>query len=886
MSTATTSHHNKSISNSDSDSDSDIDTDHSQYESHKRHHHNDLSNSIFRSYFEHTKNQSASNTAPTPHDLSKIQSFLNSSSSGALSCLICLERIKPSDPTWSCTSLCYDVFHLLCIQSWARQASDLSAARNATRLPITQDKASETSTWNCPKCRSVYSKSEIPKSYFCFCGKLEEPPKDNPWILPHSCGEICHRPLKHNCGHFCLLLCHPGPCPSCPILVKTRCFCGKVENVRRCGHKLFSCDSVCNKLLDCGIHQCREICHGGPCPPCHSHGVYRCYCGKKLEERECCEREFQCENPCDRLLGCEKHVCQRGCHSEDCGGCPLQGKRSCPCGKRVYEGIPCDVVVPVCGATCDKKLSCGYHRCPERCHRGPCLETCRLVVTKSCRCGGLKKEVPCCQDLVCERKCQRLRDCGRHACKRRCCDGDCPPCGEVCGKRLRCRNHKCPAPCHRGPCAPCPVMVVISCACGETNFEVPCGTEMNQEPPKCRKSCAIRPLCRHASISKPHKCHYGACPPCRFICEEEYPCGHKCKLSCHGPRPPPNPDFTLKPKKKKKNHQSEGMAGIPCPTCPELVWRSCVGQHIGAERMMVCSDRTEFSCENLCGNPLRCGNHYCTKTCHALKCQNSALSVQVKKGEACEECQLQCQKERHPACPHPCPLPCHPEECAPCKVLVKRSCHCGSMVHVFECIYYNSLSTEEQVHVRSCNGPCHRKLPNCTHLCPEICHPGPCPLPDKCNKKVTVRCQCQALKKEWLCKEVQANYRKKGCDPKDLSKNQFGLGLLPCVSECRNKVQVVDQELHIRKSKDLEEKASHTEKNRPKRRKRRERVQERTQISRLQKAAAYVKWLLLMVAIVLALLVATYFGYKGLVWLSDWMNEVDEQRLRRRYPRR
>uniref|UniRef100_A0A2P2KQA3 NF-X1-type domain-containing protein n=1 Tax=Rhizophora mucronata TaxID=61149 RepID=A0A2P2KQA3_RHIMU len=372
-------------------SDSDSDSDHSHTESDR---HTDLSDSIFRSYFEHaTKSQSPSATAPTPQDLWKIQSFLNSASSGALSCLICLERIKPSDPTWSCTSLCYAVFHLLCIQSWARQACDLSAMRATTRLPITADKAAEISTWNCPKCRSSYSKSEIPRTYVCFCGKLEYPPDDNPWILPHSCGEVCDRPLKNHCGHFCLLLCHPGPCPSCPKLVKAKCFCGKIEDVRRCGHKLFSCSNVCNKLLDCRIHKCNEICHDGPCPPCHVRGDYRCRCGKKQEERECCERDFLCENPCKRLLDCGKHVCERGCHSGECGECPFRGKRTCPCGKRAYEGIPCDVVVPPCGATCDKKLSCGFHRCHERCHRGPCIETCRIVITKSCRCGGLRKEV-------------------------------------------------------------------------------------------------------------------------------------------------------------------------------------------------------------------------------------------------------------------------------------------------------------------------------------------------------------------------------------------------------------------------------------------------------------------------------------------------------------
>ncbi|CAK9171785.1 unnamed protein product, partial [Ilex paraguariensis] len=766
-----------------SDSDSDTATT-------SNHGHTDLSNTIFKSYIEITGQSSP--------DLSKIQSFLTSSRSGALSCLICLERIRPSDPTWSCSSRCFAVLHLLCIQSWARQSSDLSAARAAARAASVDDH----SFWHCPKCRIEYPKSQIPKTYLCFCGKLENPTHD-PWVLPHSCGEICERPLKYNCGHYCLLLCHPGPCPACPKLVKTRCFCGAVEDVKRCGFKNFSCYGVCKKLLDCGIHRCGEICHEGECPPCRAQGVYKCQCGQVEEQRECYERVFRCEIPCQRLLGCGKHLCSRGCHQGECGECPLQGKRTCPCGKRVYEGMACDVVVPVCGATCDKMLQCGFHRCPERCHRGPCIETCRIVVTKSCRCGSLKKQVPCYQDLACERKCQRQRDCGRHACKRRCCDGDCPPCSEICDRRLRCKNHKCPSPCHRGACAPCPIMVKISCFCGDTHFEVPCGTEKEQKPPRCPRPCHIAPLCNHGSKCKPHRCHYGACPPCRLICDEEYSCGHKCKLRCHGPKPLPNPEFALKPKKKKPNHQSECTPGSLCPPCSELVWRSCVGHHIGAERMMVCSARAEFSCDNLCGNLLPCTNHYCTYTCHTLK-SRSLTSGQHERDLSCEVCNLPCQKERQPACPHPCPLLCHPSECPPCKVLIKRSCHCGSMVHVFECMYYNSLSGEEQMKVRSCRGPCHRKLANCTHLCPEICHPGQCPSPDKCSKKVTVRCGCQNLKKEWLCQDVQAAYRNTGYDPKDISKSNYGLSLLPCNSDCKSKVKVPDSELLLRKSKVVE----------------------------------------------------------------------------------
>ncbi|TQD89219.1 hypothetical protein C1H46_025212 [Malus baccata] len=121
--------------------------------------------------------------------------------------------------------------------------------------------------------------------------------------------------------------------------------------------------------------------------------------------------------------------------------------RTCPCGKRMHEGLSCKASVPLCGSTCDKMFSCGYHRRPEKCHRGECIETCRTFVIQYCWCGSLKNEVPCHQDLACEMKCQRLRDCVRHACKRMCCDGDCPPCSEICGRKLRCRNRKCPSPC-------------------------------------------------------------------------------------------------------------------------------------------------------------------------------------------------------------------------------------------------------------------------------------------------------------------------------------------------------------------------------------------------------------------------------------------------------
>lgn len=60
-----------------------------------------------------------------------------------------------------------------------------------------------------PKCRFEYKRSDTPSRYYCYCGKVEDPPLD-PWLVPHSCGQVCERDFKPSCGHKCLLLCHPG----------------------------------------------------------------------------------------------------------------------------------------------------------------------------------------------------------------------------------------------------------------------------------------------------------------------------------------------------------------------------------------------------------------------------------------------------------------------------------------------------------------------------------------------------------------------------------------------------------------------------------------------------------------------------------------------------
>ncbi|CAM6091314.1 unnamed protein product [Calypogeia fissa] len=851
-----------------------------------------LQASIFGDYARVGKDNDAMNDT----GVAKIRGLLVAAYSGGTACLICLERVKGTDFIWDCKAGCFAIFHLTCIQSWARQSLNAAEQRALSRLSqesFPGAAAAAATHWYCPKCRAEYPRLAIPKEYRCFCEKEVNPVPD-PWLAPHTCGEKCGKELGGDCGHECNLLCHPGPCPPCPQLVQVACFCGEKAEVRRCGRRTFSCGSICKKNLACESHTCENVCHDGDCLPCTKFGMYPCRCKREVAQRACVDSDFQCTNPCGQELSCKKHFCEKGCHAGSCGECALVGRRSCPCGKVEYKGVACDKVVPTCGSTCEKTLGCSLHKCQERCHSGFCNSTCRVILTKACHCGGLKKQVPCHQDLQCERKCQRLRDCTRHACRKRCCNGDCPSCAEVCGKRLRCGNHKCPAPCHRGMCAPCPVSVKISCACGATSFEVPCGMEKDQKPPRCSKPCQILPSCSHGADCKPHPCHYGQCPPCQLVCNAKLSCGHTCPKSCHGPRPSPNPEYTLKPKKKKKFVEDmSARARVQCPPCLEPVVKQCLGKHSSSERTMDCSAVQEFQCDELCGNPLSCSNHFCTLQCHPINIVDithelERMTDSTNSVNLCDQCDLQCQKERA-LCAHPCPLPCHPGNCPPCKILVKRDCYCDTLVHAFDCDKFMAASDTERSKMLSCGGPCHRKLPNCAHMCSDLCHPGVCQKANICHKKVVVRCACQRLKKEWLCVDVQKAQTSGTSSCKEGLRSGLFIGLIPCDQECLRLVAIREAQeeaelLRQRKGKEVE--VSKALPNISRKKKSRHQTQ-LGQNSRMQELQSAVRRWSIIVGIVVIVVLVIYLGIVGLVELNAWMNRRDAIRMKKRtqYPR-
>ena len=436
-------------------------------------------------------------------------------------CLICICSVKRTDPIWSCGT-CFVSFHITCIQRYPefwcflhllnttgtfRWAKD-TIFQQKHQLEDDPDRTEKEKKicWSCPKCRSEFPATSIPKEYRCFCGRERDPAFD-PWQTPHSCGERCNRQLA-GCSHKCALLCHPGPCPPCPQTVQQSCHCGQsIPVTRRCSAAAWSCGQECGARLGCGEHFCSAICHPGECAPCQRTSVQSCECQKTKEPRPCSAPQFKCGHPCGALLSCGFHNCDHICHPPGpCPPCPLSLDRHCPCGKSVVQ-LPCTEATPTCGDTCGKMLACGSHTCAERCHRGSC-PSCLQMKVKKCRCGARQKEVQCAKTFTCEAKCRKMRDCQRHTCNKKCCLGDCPPCEQMCGKTLNCKNHKCTSRCHRGACYPCQLEVEVRCACGATKVRVPCGREKMTRPPRCRKPCSAPTNCHH-DVRAPHPCHSG-----------------------------------------------------------------------------------------------------------------------------------------------------------------------------------------------------------------------------------------------------------------------------------------------------------------------------------------------------------------------------------------
>ncbi|XP_025070859.1 transcriptional repressor NF-X1 isoform X3 [Alligator sinensis] len=562
-------------------------------------------------------------------------------------CMVCCEVVRIIAPVWSCQN-CYHVFHLNCIKKWARSPASQAEDGN--------------SGWRCPACQNASTR--VPATYTCFCGKVNNP-EWNRNEIPHSCGELCgKRRPGQDCPHLCNILCHPGPCPSCPAFMTKMCECRRTSHSVRCGQSTtIHCSNVCGNTLNCRKHNCTQVCHAGECPPCQLTIQQVCYCGSSFRDVLCGTNEefsdgfgnFSCQKMCGRKLNCGRHSCVQVCHPQPCQICPRlpQAVHCCPCGQTplskllelgCIERKVCTDPIPSCGKTCGKPLSCDFiHTCEHLCHEGEC-GPCSRTSTVYCRCGFKTKEVPCALlknkaaiTFMCDKRCNKKRSCGRHKCNEICCVDKEHKCSLVCGRKLNCGLHRCEEPCHRGNCQTCwqTSFDELTCYCGESVIypPVPCGTQ----PPECKNPC-----------TRPHEC--------------DHPVYHSC-------------------------HSEE-----KCPPCTYLTQKWCMGKH--ELRHNIPCHLTDISCGLRCSQVLKCGMHKCKRICHKGDCLID------------EECKQPCTIPRV-YCNHPCMAPCHPSLPCPttsCNTKVDLQCECGRRKESMICSEASS-TYQRTFHVSLTKGP-------------------------------------------------------------------------------------------------------------------------------------------------------------------------------------
>ncbi|XP_074658843.1 transcriptional repressor NF-X1-like [Tubulanus polymorphus] len=532
-------------------------------------------------------------------------------------CMICYDVVKHEAAVWNCRS-CYHIFHLRCIKTWSRS-------------PVAMVDG-EDSGWRCPACQNINDR--LPHHYYCFCGKAQDPVYSR-YETPHGCGEVCKR--SRDCPHKCNILCHPGPCPPCNATTTKNCDCGKISKTVKCGLSVnVKCENQCEKQLNCGLHDCANLCHSGPCDPCSQEIKQVCFCGQEECTVLCGTEEslltsFSCQKVCQKLLKCGEHRCELECHEGDCLQCSLAPDilSHCPCGKTELTSIAnasrrssCIDVVPTCSEICDKQLDCGpeakRHRCKMPCHTGPCAQ-CDLETPVQCRCHYVTKDFPCeeavkftvDEPFTCEKRCNKKKSCGRHKCPRLCCVDTEHPCNAICSRKLTCGLHKCEDVCHRTNCHSCWHVSFDELTCY-------CGHEIQYPPIPCG--------------AKPPECHQ--------LCTRKHSCDHPVRHNCHS-------DAT-------------------CPPCTELTEKMCMGGH--ELRKFIPCYRVDISCGLPCNKLLSCSNHKCQKTCHKGVC--------LEEGEVCKQL---CVLARE-LCGHACAAPCHGNWPCPqtaCKAEMKITCACG-----------------------------------------------------------------------------------------------------------------------------------------------------------------------------------------------------------------
>lgn len=237
-------------------------------------------------------------------------------------------------------------------------------------------------------------------------------------------------------------------------------------------------------------------------------------------------------------------------------------------------------------------------------------------------------------------------------------------------------------------------------------------------------------------------------------------CPHPCELLCH--------------------------AG-PCPPCTHVgPVQSCYcGKNATSRRCVETNYDTGWSCNEICGDLMPCGEHTCQRPCHEGLCGACEVETdgrcycgKVEKRLACcdrgeEKPSMTAEDSAQPAISehwtgifrcanlcersydcgrHQCEQSCHSQQLeqphCPRSPDVVTHCPCGktALKEISDIVREFCTAT-----IPNCDKKCMKKLA-CGHECQKVCHSGECML---CLLTVTIACRCGRVQSPTVCHQGQ-----------------------------------------------------------------------------------------------------------------------------------
>ncbi|KAK3694941.1 hypothetical protein B0T22DRAFT_87619 [Podospora appendiculata] len=324
-----------------------------------------------------------------------------------------------------------------------------------------------------------------------------------------------------------------------------------------------------------------------------------------------------------------------------------------------------------------------------------------------------------------------------------------------------------------------PASPTWSCSICWAVVHLPCVQKWHARNVELNKTSWRCPCCNSEHVGKPaNRCWCGkesdprpipGLPPktCGQTCSKSSgSCPHPCPIMCH--------------------------AG-PCPPCLKMgpTLTCFCGKHASTKPCQKLESTKPWSCQEICGDLLACGEHTCPWPCHSGLCGDCEVPIPSicycgseraaipcsQRGDVLASFnhgQLAASQESEDAAPgsgfwfdgsfkcgklcsrlndcgnenHTCQQPCHPQDEAPvpCPLSPEAVTHCPCGQTLLKDMPVEPRQSCQDP-IPLCGKPCNKILP-CRHPCLAECHHGDCP---KCTQIVELPCRCGREVIETVC---------------------------------------------------------------------------------------------------------------------------------------